>query len=209
MSEHSLSHQAYIAIKNRIIKREYRRDSYTSENQLVEELGMSRTPIREALHQLQSEGLLKIIPRKGILIQQLSLKEIRDYYDLRLAIELQTLRQLQGYLTEEHFSPLEQLIDRQQDALDHQAYDRWLEEDKSFHRYLMSLTSNEVFLELSDNIRQRVYYQPDPLRRHAYYTASTEEHKAIVAALRNQDIALAEQLMTTHILRGREKAVSG
>ena len=50
-----------------------------------------------------------------------------------------------------------------------------------FHRYLMSLTNNDVFLELSDNIRQRVYYQPDPLRRHAYYTASTEEHRAIVA----------------------------
>ncbi|AFJ45822.1 GntR family transcriptional regulator [Shimwellia blattae] len=209
MSEHSLSHQAYIAIKNRIIRREYQRDSYTSENKLVEELGMSRTPIREALHQLQSEGLLKIIPRKGILIQQLSLKEIRDYYDLRLAIELQTLRQLQGYLTDTHFHPLEQCIQRQQEALDHQDYGHWLEEDKRFHRYLISLTSNEVFLALSDNIRQRVYYQPDPLRRHAYYTASTGEHQAIVAALKNQDIALAEQLMTTHILRGREHAISG
>lgn len=207
MSEHSLSHQAYLAIKSRIIKHEYQRDSYTSENRLVEELGMSRTPIREALYQLQSEGLLKIIPRKGILIQQLSLKEIRDYYDLRLAIELQALRQLDGYLTGEHFQVLEDYIDRQQQALEAQDYDQWLKEDEGFHRYLLTLTDNAVFLELADNIRQRVYYLPDPLRRAAHYSASTEEHRQIVAALKSSDGPLAERRMNAHILRGRDKAL--
>ncbi|HHN8582336.1 TPA: GntR family transcriptional regulator [Providencia rettgeri] len=207
MKDKPLSQQAYTAIKHKILSKQFGKESYTSENSLVEELGMSRTPIREALYQLQNEGLVKIIPRKGVFIQKLSLKETRDNYDLRLAIESHAIKLVREYLTNEHFSILETIIERQNELLKENDYQGWIKEDERFHRFFLELLDNSVFLDLADNIRQRVYFQPDPIYRNEYYYESTRQHQQLVEQLKAKEFTLAEETLTEHILRGKRNYV--
>ncbi|MCW2258279.1 DNA-binding GntR family transcriptional regulator [Providencia alcalifaciens] len=207
MKDKTLSQQAYEAIKAKILAKQFEEESYTSENILVKELGMSRTPIREALYQLQNEGLVKIIPRKGVFIQRLSLKETRDYYDLRLAIENHTLKLLRGYLTENDFVFLQKIIDFQFELLKKSNYREWVKEDERFHRYFLSLLDNAVFLDLSTNIRQRAYFEPDPLYRSDYYLESTRQHQQLIDHLKAKRYAEAEETLNEHILRGKRNFV--
>lgn len=207
MKDKPLSQQAYAAIKHKIISKQFGAESYTSENSLVEELGMSRTPIREALYQLQNEGLVKIIPRKGVFIQRLSLKETRDNYDLRLAIESHAIKLVRDYLTEEHFTTLDGIIKQQIAYLDKNDYQGWMKEDERFHRFFLELLDNTVFLDLADNIRQRVYFQPDPIYRNEYYLESTRQHQQLVEQLKTKAFNQAEETLTEHILRGKRNYV--
>lgn len=207
MKDKPLSQQAYTAIKTKILTKQFGEESYTSENSLVDELGMSRTPIREALYQLQNEGLVKIIPRKGVFIQKLSLKETRDNYDLRLAIESHTIKLVKDYLTAEHFTVLEKIVERQYALLKNNDYYEWIKEDERFHRFFLELLDNTVFLDLADNIRQRVYFQPDPIYRNEYYAESTKQHQQLIEQLKAKQFSQAEETLTEHILRGKRNFV--
>lgn len=204
----TLSDRAYQQIKEKIIRGDYRDRFYTSENQLVKELGMSRTPIREALHRIESEGFLKIIPKKGVLILESSVKETCDFFDLRLAIEIYALRQLRGYLNQEHFDQLQQLIEKQQDAYQNENYDKWLEHDEAFHQCFLDIFGNEVFLQIAKNIRQRVYHCPNEYRRREFYGESMKEHIDFIAALQNDNYELAEKILFDHIMRGKIQSMA-
>ncbi|MGL5511958.1 MAG: GntR family transcriptional regulator [Sporomusa sp.] len=204
----TLSDRAYQQIKEKIIRGDYKDQFYTSENQLVKELGMSRTPIREALHRIESEGFLKIIPKKGVLILESSIKETCDFFDLRLAIEVYALRQLRGYLHQEHFDRLQQLIEKQQDAYQNENYDKWLEYDEAFHQYILGIFGNEVFLQTAKNIRQRVYHYPNEYRRREFYGESMKEHIDFIAALQDDNYELAEKILFDHIMRGKIQSMA-
>jgi len=209
MTDSTLSNQAYARIKEKIVNREYRDDPYTSENRLVKELGMSRTPIREALYQLQSEGMVKIIPRKGIFIQEPSLKETRDFYDLRLAIEMHTIKHLAGHLTAEHFAVLDSNMQEQEAAYAAEDYEHWLRLDEKFHRYFLEILGNQLFMDLADTIRQRVYFAPDSFRRKEHYGQSLQDHREFLHQFKTGDIAAAEKTLYDHIQRGKIKSISG
>lgn len=209
MIRRSLGEAAYTRIKQKILAQEFSSSSYTSENQLVAELGISRTPIREALHRLQTEGWVKVVPKRGVFIQELSTKELVDSYDLRLAIEIFNLRALKGLLEAEHFCVLDDNVARQKQALQEDAHDAWITLDEEFHRYLLELGSNRMFLELADKIRLRTYFKPPTIQRKTYYGASIDEHVAFIAMLKSGDWQQAEQLMERHILRGKARSLEG
>ncbi|WP_272538330.1 FCD domain-containing protein, partial [Providencia sp. PROV193] len=117
------------------------------------------------------------------------------------------IKLVREYLTDEHFSILKTIIERQDELLKKNDYQGWIKEDERFHRFFLELLDNSVFLDLADNIRQRVYFQPDPIYRNEYYHESTRQHQQLVEQLKAKEFTLAEETLTEHILRGKRNYV--
>ena len=87
-----LKEQAYEQIKSRLLNNNYPPGSFLAERRLAENLGMSKTPVRAALERLELEGFITVSPQQGIVVRELSVREIADQYELRAALESYTLR---------------------------------------------------------------------------------------------------------------------
>lgn len=194
---------AYEKIKEKILTGE---ETFMSENSLVEELKMSRTPIKEALYRLHHEGFVKIISNQGILIHDLSVKEMNDLIDMRIAIETFSLKQAVHQMTSDDFSNLRQNINRQKEALANNDYARFLEEDASFHLYLLEIVGNDIFIQMYKNARERQFSARAGryLKNRPEVIASRiEEHEQILRFLELKDICAAVQELENHVTGGK------
>src|SRR5829696_8764809 len=99
-----LKDRAYEQIKQRLLNNDYPPGSFLSERQLAESLGMSKTPVKVALERLESEGFITVSPQQGIVVRELSVREIADLYEIRAALESYTLRAIAGKLTPEQIA---------------------------------------------------------------------------------------------------------
>jgi DNA-binding GntR family transcriptional regulator len=205
-----LKHQAYEKIKEKILKGDYIDNNYITENQLVEELEMSRTPIREALQRLQHEKFLTITSNQGIVIKELSIKDTNDMLDLRLAIELFSLRNSVHLLSMEHLHYLEDLVRKQE--VTHQQGNAFLftELDAEFHQYLLKISDNELFDQMMLNIRERLFchgtriFKRNPVRM----LQSINEHIGIIEGLKSGQFESAITQMEQHIINGKMRLMS-
>ncbi|WP_126424773.1 GntR family transcriptional regulator [Brevibacillus marinus] len=201
---------AYRKIKEKIMRGDFLDSNSTSENQLVEELQMSRTPIREALQRLQHEGLIKIISNQGIVIQELSIKETNDLFDMRIAIETYSLKKNVGFISQHDFKQLDDIIARQKQACAERDVFSFIQLDGEFHQYLLELGGNSLFIQMMSNIRDRLYF--DANRLHKRYPDSIarliEEHVKITEALKKGDYELAVQELEQHLQNGKITYIS-
>src|SRR6478609_4140209 len=94
-----LKNEAYVQIKGKLLNGDYAPGSFLSERQLARDLGMSKTPVKAALERLQGEGYIAVSPQQGIVVRELSVREIADQYEIRAALESYTVRMLAGQLT--------------------------------------------------------------------------------------------------------------
>ena len=207
LKRETLKNRAYCEIKEKIIRGDFRDEGCTSENNLVAELGMSRTPIREALHRLQSEGFVKILPKQGILIQEPSIKETNDYYELRLAIETFAIRKLKDLITDEDYTGLGDIINHQMEACELKDYVTWMEYDIAFHGHILEIAGNRLFIQLMSNIRQRL--SRDIYKRRELFQDGINEHAEILEALKQGNYEIAEQKLAAHILGGKMYHLAG
>lgn len=193
---------AYEKIKEIILKGE---DEFTSENSLVEELKISRTPIREALQRLHYEGLVRIISNKGFVIPELSLKERRDISNMRIAIETYSLEQAIEIITDEDFTNLENIIEEQKKANKNGDLYAFLQNDAEFHQYLLEIVGNSMFINMYKNARERLFTirdskemrnRPDVILRLIH------EHEKILRFLKEKDIHSCKEELKQHLRSG-------
>ena len=136
----SLELLAYERIKQAIITLAFPPDSPIVEVQLAERLGISKTPLRAALMQLEREGLVVSVPYKGSRVAPITLQRISQLYQLREAIELYAVREGIKSGTDADFDALEQILQRQEQAVSVKDYDAANVLDGQFHRYLVDLS---------------------------------------------------------------------
>lgn len=149
---------AYREIKALILQsREKKEAICLSENFLVKKLKMSRTPIREALQRLQVEGLIKIIPQKGIVVQDILMEEVREIYDIRIALEEFVVKEIASFIEDEDIFKLEALLEEQAACLNPPDPTKFHKADREFHAYLLQLYGNSMIKEFMNNLRDRIY----------------------------------------------------
>jgi DNA-binding GntR family transcriptional regulator len=201
----TLNEIAYEEIKKKIMRGDFIEENYTSQNQLVEELKMSRTPIVAALQRLQQEGFLKVISNQGILIQELSIKETNDFYDMRMAIEIFSMRKIVDQLTEDDFKNLEEIIKEQKVCYEQKDFFEFARLDAEYHQYLLQVGGNTLFSQTMANIRERLYYSSTNFLKMKKYNIVIfiEDHERMVEALKKGDIALAVKEMEDHLQKGK------
>lgn len=203
MSEdnNSLSSRVFHTIREDILAGKYHTNEELKEKTIGEELGVSRTPVREALRQLELEGLVTIIPNKGAYVVGISQKDIQDIYEIRSRLEGLCARWAARNITKEQLDELEENIFLAEFHASKCKYEQIVELDNKFHEILYTASdSKEMRHVLSDfhhyvqRVRRITLANPERA------LGSNEEHKKIVEALKQHDEEQAEKLANEHIM---------
>jgi DNA-binding GntR family transcriptional regulator len=195
---------AYRELRRKIIESELTPGTHLLEQELALMLGCSRTPIREAAVRLQSEGLVRIVPRRGIRIVPVSISDIRHIYEVLISLE-STAAALVATRRDVDLAPLDDACARMTDAFARGDMLAWAEADEVFHETLVALGGNARLVQLVMNCRDQVHRVRRLTQRvkpHPQPAKSIEEHLAIVAAIRRGDAARASGLYRAHRERG-------
>ncbi|MBP3414387.1 MAG: GntR family transcriptional regulator [Clostridia bacterium] len=201
----SLRARVFAALEKAIINGEYKSGDNLSELMLSQKYGVSRTPVREALMQLELEGLVENIPNKGAVVVGISDKDIDDIYIVRMRIEGLAARLCAANIEESELKALEKITGLQEFYLERGDYDSLRELDSEFHSIIFDSCGNRALrfmLSNFHNYTQRARTISVKSIGRAEKTVS--EHRAILEALRKRDGDLAEQLTTEHIEHAKE-----
>jgi DNA-binding GntR family transcriptional regulator len=200
----NLTSLAYKSIKEHILEGQVDDDTRLTEESLSGELGISKSPIREALNRLEAEGLIRIEARRGAYLKSLSIKEVSNLYDLREALETHAVRT--GQFSADLLKELKGSVKRQRQYLKLNEKRKYIDEDMSFHAALARATGNAMLCDVLENLRNQIWLS----RRKTYDLSSSvasDFHEMIVTALEAGDCVRAERAMSEHISDVRKKLV--
>jgi DNA-binding GntR family transcriptional regulator len=198
----NLTTLAYNNIREYILQGRLDETSRLTEDFLSGQLGISKSPVREALNRLEAEGLIRIEPRKGAYLRRLTPLEINEIYETREALEAHVVRT--AAITPALLAELRQSLRRQRTLLKANDKPRYIGEDVRFHSLLAQATGNGYLCALLANIQNQIWLA----RRRTYDLSSStapDFHDAIVGALEEHTRDAAERAMRDHIRTVRER----
>jgi DNA-binding GntR family transcriptional regulator len=192
--------RVYSHVKQGVLERRYEGGTLLTEGELADAVGVSRTPVREALLRLEAEGLLKLYPKKGALVLPVSAQEIKDVVETRMLVEEHATRKAvpapPGLLER-----LEELLERQKAQAAAGDLAGAAVTDRCFHAEIVRSGGNEILSRLYDQLRDRqlrmgaavMHSHPDRIAK------TLGEHEEILTALRSGDAQAAVELVHRHI----------
>ncbi len=201
---------AYLRVKAMILDNMLPPHSQRLEAELAVQLGMSRTPVREAMLRLEQEGLVAITPRHGMRVLPLSAADMRDIYDVLeslepKAAELLARRRLPGAA----LRPLHDACDAMEAALATGDRQAWAAADEAFHRDLLTLCGNRRLAAMVMQVWDQSHRaRMMTLNLRPLPSASTEEHRAILVSIADGDGDGARELFRLHRRRGGAEMIS-
>ncbi len=206
--DQSLRGRVFRQLRNDILSGVYKERDELRETTIGEELGVSRTPVREALRQLELEGLVTIVPNKGAYVTGISRKDVHDIYMIRSMLEGMCARWATKYITAEQIEELEEVILLSEFHLKRQSGEKALqvsELDGKFHKVLYQ-ASNSRILEhvLSDFHKYVQMARILSVESRERAEKSIEEHRAILEAIKRKDEDQAERLANDHVMKAME-----
>lgn len=202
----SLSTKAYQIIRKKIISLELAPGSIVDENDLMDELGFGRTPIREALQRLALEKLVTIVPRRGMFVTEIGITDLHRLFEVRLQLESLAARLAAKRGTQEHWQRMEAALDSlppEDRPPDNQAL---IIVDEYCHQILYEASDNKFLADAATTLYAlslRLWYYF--LNRIGDMRDAILEHRAILEALREQDAEKAGQLLEGHIRAFQEE----
>lgn len=203
-----LKNQAYQYIKNKIITGEYRPGEDIDEKEIQESMGMSRTPVREALIRLENDNLVDIYPRKGIFVSNITPKLIKNVFQVRLIVEPQVLRIVAPLIDKEHLKELkEKFLNKPEGLSEKETVFYYVDLDMELHSYINDLCDNIYLTNMMDNIfeqNQRMRYQTYNIMERDKET--TKEHLRLIDRLIDGDVEKAEEELVEHLKKSQEIA---
>ena len=164
-------------------------------NAISQELGISKTPLRDALIQLEAEGFVDILPRRGVIVRKLTLQDVKDFYEIIGALEAAVVRNVFGRLRPNHIRKLEQLNQDQRQAYHQQAYERYYRLNLDFHGIFLSLSDNHTLQEMLMPMKQRLYDFPKQTYIDEWEQRNMDEHDRFITCLKSKDRSGAADVM--------------
>ena len=188
----SLRQQVYDFLREEMNSGRILPGSFLNLNEMSHHLGISKTPLRDALLHLEVEGFVTIFPRRGIMVNLLSLEKIRNIYEIIGALEAQVVAALSGRFGEADVDDMDALNEVMRRALDEDDFNLYYEKNLAFHDTYLNKTENEDLLKTVQTLKERLYDFP---RKKGFVkeweVRSTGEHADIIARLRRGDFASA------------------
>lgn len=170
------------------------------EIQVAEELGVSRTPVREAIRKLELEGLVAMIPRKGAYVAGLSMKDVIEVFEIRAALEGLAASLAAERATDEELEDLERQLVRTTNLIDASDLNGMVEIDTDFHSLLYTVSRNNRLAQIINNLREQIQrFRQTSLSFPGRMKEALEEHREIVEAVSSRDPELARRLAQEHI----------
>lgn len=200
--KYSLRGRVFNRIREDILSGKYAENEELKENTIGIELGVSRTPVREALRQLELEGLVNIIPNKGAYVTGISEKDMHDIYVIRSYLEGLCARWACEHITEHQIEAMEEVLYLSDFHMNKKHYEQIVELDSKFHELVYQASGSKI---LEHELRDFHHYvqrlRKITLSRKERVEKSTAEHMAILDAIKQRDGDLAEKLAHEHIIQ--------
>jgi DNA-binding GntR family transcriptional regulator len=200
--------QAYDLVKARIMNLDLKPGQYVTDNQIADELSISRTPVRDALRLLEHEGFLISEARRGWKVYSLSLEDIHEIFDIKVALESMITGQAAECDDEKKRAALRQAMERMKQAAAVNDHEAWRQADVELHGTLFSMCSNERAARIIQNLNEQWWrVRIGFLAMQGRIERSNPEHEAIVESILAGDNQEAERLMRIHLNNVREELV--
>jgi DNA-binding GntR family transcriptional regulator len=201
--------RTYEFLKERLLSGQFKPGERLTEEHLATELGVSRTPVREALHKLEREGLVKPLETRGFCVPSDSIEEMEELFEIRSILEGYALRCVCISITDENLAYLQSFIDKAAEAFNQKEIDKIFHINTKFHDTLHSLVSHKPRLHnlMADMRKYVLRYRKNTLYHLAGTERAIEGHRKIMLALKLKDPDLCERIMREHIRESKEDAV--
>ena len=172
------------------------------EKPLCQAMGVSRTPLREALRLLSSEGLIELTPNKGACVAQPTMRDIREMFWVMSILEGTCARECAEKIDDQGLKKLDNLYRRLEKHFENKNHERYMAVNHRYHVLVQEMAGNKVLSEVVNGLRQKILlyryqqiYQPDRLK------TSMQEHRRLHEAFKNKDPEAAEKWMKDHLIR--------
>ncbi len=201
--------KAYEKLKAAILSGHLSPKERLAEEHLAETLGVSRTPVREALYKLEAEGLIRPLETRGFIVSGDSREEMEELFEIRAILEGYALSIISERMSEESFHQLSNYIDKAQAALESGRMGDVFKWNTHFHDYLHELVSDmsRLYRLIVDMRKQVLRHRKVTLQSTQGAQRTLDGHRKILLALRLKDPELCEKIMRTHIQLAKEDAL--
>ena len=205
----SLKQIAYKALHRALLTGDLKPGQVYKEKDLAKMLNISRTPVREALLELSTKGLVTFLPRKGIQVTQFDLQDLNEIFELRKALELMAIEKVSDTISSEQLQDLEAALERQRSCAQVNDLMGFLQHDREFHTLLSELTDNRRLVANLETIRDLIQFMgAHALSAHGRLQEVIAEHLTVISALAAKDPEEARKNMAHHLEMSRQKAES-
>lgn len=188
------------SLREAIINADLKPGERLMEIQLAERMGVSRTPVREAIRKLELEGFVVMVPRKGAFVAGLSLKDIAELFEIRGALEGLAAELAAERINEEELEELERCLFQIAECIESGDIEQIIEIDTLFHATLFKASRNVRLVQIVNNLREQIHrYRMRSLAYPGRAREALEEHKEIVEALSERNVGLANRLALQHM----------
>ena len=200
MTTPSLTEQAYAAIKQKIITLGFGPGTYLNIAAISQQLGVGRTPVHQAVSRLAHEGMIEVMPRKGMIVKPVSFQDVVQIIEARVVNESYCVRLAAENARRGDIAALEDILAIAGRAAEAGDTERMMLADRDFHCALSGIAGNAVLADILRNLHERsLRFWFISLHQSAHQREVAREHADIVAAIRNRDPNRAEQAMRDHI----------
>ena len=177
---------------------------------LAEELGVSRTPIREAIRILEQEGLVVMIPRRGTYVADMSLKDVTEVFELRSILEELAAELAAERITNEEIEALEQHLVEIGNYMNENNLDKVVQADILFHEILYKASRNDRLVEMINNLReQTLRFRTLSMSQTGRLAKTWDEHRQLVEAISDRDVERARQIARIHMEESEKTLLAG
>lgn len=201
MSEYlPLRDVVFNTLRQAILTGELKPGERLMEIHLADRLGVSRTPIREAIRKLELEGLVIMIPRKGAQVARITEKNLKDVLEVRRALDTLSVRLACERITDEQLDELKLACANFEAVVKNTNTKAITEADVKFHDIINQSTKNTRLIQLINNLAEQMYrYRLEYIKDSSYHTRLVEEHKVILDAIIRKDVEAASKAVVLHI----------
>lgn len=177
---------------------------------LAEELGVSRTPIREAIRKLEQEGFVVMIPRRGTYVADITLKDINQVFEIRSSLEELAASLASERITPDELEELERHLVSINDYMESRDFDKIVAADIAFHEVLYSASRNDRLIEIIHNLREQTFrFRSVSMNQPGRLAKTWEEHRLLVEALADHNPQQARRIARIHMEHSEHALLSG
>ena len=192
-------------LRKAILKGELQPGERLMEIQLAQRLGVSRTPVREAMRKLELEGLVVMIPRKGAVVADITAQDMVDVLEVRAVLEELAIRRACDHITDEQLREMKKIAADFKRSLEEEDLLVCVEVDMAFHEVIYNAAENKRLLQLLLNLREQMYrYRLEYMKDKKMHQLLVDEHDTIRMALKNRDADKAAAAIRDHIKNQKE-----
>ena len=200
MTSPSLTEQAYAAIKQKIITLEFGPGTYLNVAAISQQIGVGRTPVHQAVSRLAHEGMIEVMPRKGMIVKPVSFQDVVQIIEARVVNESYSVRLAARNAGQEDIATLERTLADAGRAAEAGDTERMMLADRDFHCAISAIAGNTVLADILRNLHERsLRFWFISLHQSAHQREVAREHADILSAIKDRDPNRAEQAMRDHI----------